>query len=222
MQLKGVSLPVPDLPVGRLVETPAEISGVIDAFLADGVLDPTSVAGHRLRLPRRRLPAAVQSALSAGLGGTGADALITNQDVDPTNVGTPPARSWTADQLRIERCSAARHDLVYLAGHFSANNLLAADYSSTVNATELTASTVDLANSLVLSAGCHSGYTIVDGDVDPQRDAGARLDPGVRPEAGDGDRRHRATSTATRTSSSTASGCTSNVAEALRGSARAR
>ena len=35
LQLKGVALPVPDLPVGRLVETPAEITGMIDAFLAD-------------------------------------------------------------------------------------------------------------------------------------------------------------------------------------------
>ena len=56
---------------------------------------------------------------------------------------------------------------MYLAGHFSANNLLAADYATTVNATELAASSVNLANSLVLSAGCHSGYTIVDGDAVP-------------------------------------------------------
>ena len=33
---------MPDLPVGRLVETPAEITGMIDAFLADSVLDPTT------------------------------------------------------------------------------------------------------------------------------------------------------------------------------------
>ena len=32
LQLKGVTLPVPELPVGRLVETPAEITGMIDAF----------------------------------------------------------------------------------------------------------------------------------------------------------------------------------------------
>ena len=56
---------------------------------------------------------------------------------------------------------------MYLAGHFSANNLLAADYATTVNATELAASSVNLTNSVILSAGCHSGYTIVDGDAVP-------------------------------------------------------
>ena len=165
LQVKGVSLPVPDLPVGRLVETPAEITGVIDAFLADGVLDPTTslVTGYDFLTDGAT---SVQDALSAGLGGSGADALITNQDVDPADTGTPPLRSWTADQLRTS-LFGARHDIVYLAGHFSANNLLAADYATTVNATELAASSVNLAGSLVLSAGCHSGYTIVDGEAVP-------------------------------------------------------
>ena len=36
-----------------------------------------------------------------------------------------------------------------------------------MNATELTASNVDLTNSVVFSAGCHSGYTVVDGDAVP-------------------------------------------------------
>ena len=92
--------------------------------------------------------------------------LITNQDVDPSDTGAPPLASWTADQLRTSLLGQ-RHDLVYLAGHFSANNLLAADYATTVNATELAASSVNLTNSVVLSAGCHSGYTIVDGDAVP-------------------------------------------------------
>ena len=165
LQLKGVSLPVPDLPVGRLVETPAEISGQIDAFLARRVIQPTTslVSGYDFLTDGA---SSVQTAFSAGLGGTGADSLITNQDVDPSVVGSPPTQSWTADHLR-SALLGARHDLIYLAGHFSANNLLAADYSSTMNATELTASSVDLSNSVVFSAGCHSGYTIVDGHVVP-------------------------------------------------------
>ena len=32
LQLKGETVPVPDLAVGRLVETPTEISGVLDAY----------------------------------------------------------------------------------------------------------------------------------------------------------------------------------------------
>ncbi len=81
-------------------------------------------------------------------------------------MGPPPAQSWNADQLRTALLGE-RHDIIYLAGHFSANNLLAADYTTTVNANELTASNVDLTNSLVFSAGCHSGYTVVDGDAVP-------------------------------------------------------
>ena len=58
-----------------------------------------------------------------------------------------------------------RHDLVFLAGHFSANSALAADYQTQVVTTELTASSVDLANSIVISAGCHAGYNLVDDDA---------------------------------------------------------
>ena len=55
-RLKGATLPVPDLAVGRLVETPAEISGVLDAYLGTtaGVVPHADlVARHRLRLPGR-------------------------------------------------------------------------------------------------------------------------------------------------------------------------
>ncbi len=60
-----------------------------------------------------------------------------------------------------------------------------------MNSTELSASTTSFENSIVFSAGCHSGYNIVNGDADSGRHAAARLGGGVRPEAGDGDRRHR-------------------------------
>src|SRR4029453_2741171 len=51
--------------------------------------------------------------------------------------------------------------------HFSANSALAADFSTSLYSTELAASPVDLTNSIVFSAGCHSGYNIVDGDAVP-------------------------------------------------------
>ena len=108
----------------------------------------------------------VQSTLSAGLGGSGADALISNQDVDPSDTGNPPTKSWTANHLRTALLGS-RHDLIYLSGHFSANNALAADYATTMDATELVASNVNLVNSVVFSAGCHSGYNIVDGHAVP-------------------------------------------------------
>ncbi len=64
-------------------------------------------------------------------------------------------------------CSASRHDVIFLAGHFSANSALAADFKTSVLTTDLAASTTDFTNSIVFSAGCHSGYNLVDGDAIP-------------------------------------------------------
>src|SRR5207249_1699487 len=100
--------------------------------------------------------------LSAGLG-SGANV---HSDTLITASGVPPAQSWTADQLRA-KLFGSRHDLIFLAGHFSANNTLAADFATTVNSTELGSSLVDMTNSIVWSAGCHSGYNIVDPDAIP-------------------------------------------------------
>ena len=57
LTIKGSVLPVPDLAVGRLVETPAEIDGQIQQFLGLTRPDPADaevLAGHRLRLPHQR------------------------------------------------------------------------------------------------------------------------------------------------------------------------
>ena len=76
------------------------------------------------------------------------------------------AGSWTAAQLRT-KLFESRHDVIFLAGHFSANSALAADFTTSVLTTDLAASTTDFTNSIVFSAGCHSGYNLVDGDAIP-------------------------------------------------------
>ena len=78
-----------------------------------------------------------------------------------------PRQSWTADPAEARQLLGSRHDLIFLGGHFSANNALAADYATTLNSTDLAASSVNLTNSIVFSAGCHSGYNIVNGDAVP-------------------------------------------------------
>ena len=96
--------------------------------------------------------------------------MITDADVPPSTVteGAPSRReSWTATDLR-NSLLGSRHDLVFLAGHFSANNTLAADYDTTVNSTELAnAPDGNFTDALVFSVGCHSGYTIVDDEGVP-------------------------------------------------------
>ena len=75
--------------------------------------------------------------------------------------------AWTADAARRRSSSARRHDVVFLAGHFSANSALAADFTTSLLTTDLAASTTDFTNAIVFSAGCHSGYNIVDADAIP-------------------------------------------------------
>jgi CSLREA domain-containing protein len=165
----GLQMPVPDLPVGRLVETPTEIDGMLQAYMSlngGGVATPTSslVTGYDFMTQSAN---AVEADLQAGLGaGATNDTLITNDGVSPSDTGTPPEHSWTAAQLEAALLGK-RHDLIYLGGHFSANNTLAADYTTTMNAQDLANSSVNLENAIVFSAGCHSGYDIVPGDAVP-------------------------------------------------------
>ncbi|MBO9521930.1 MAG: hypothetical protein J7518_10380 [Nocardioidaceae bacterium] len=169
--LKGATLPVPDLAVGRLVETPAQITGALNRYaaLSGGVLPTRSalVTGYDFLTD-----AADQATgqLEAGLGAGRTDQLITDRDVAPgtTTVGGVPDRrhSWTADDLR-SAFLGKRHDVVLLAGHFSANSALAADDRTQLLTTEVRDSAADLTNALVMSLGCHSGYNIVDSDAIP-------------------------------------------------------
>ena len=171
MQLnRGVSqIPIPLISVGRLVETAAEATGVVEAYLGttDGVIPtPTSslVTGYDFL---EDAATEVSRELLAGIGNQPSE-LITPRDVSPEEVRPYPDDptvpgddlSWTADHLRDE-LFGSRHDLVYLAGHFSASSALAADYDTRLLASELVASDVDLVNAIVFSAGCHSGYNIV-------------------------------------------------------------
>ena len=55
--------------------------------------------------------------------------------------------------------------MIFLAGHFSANSALAADFTTSLLTTDLQASTTNFTNAIVFSAGCHSGYNIVDADA---------------------------------------------------------
>ena len=160
ISLYSSAFPIPDLAVGRLVETASEVSGMLDAYTAtSGVVHPSSslVTGYDFLADAA---GAAQVDLSAGTG-TAADTLIT-----PFNVAPTDPLSWTAAQLKTKFLNT-RHDLVFLAGHFSANSALAADFKTSVLTTDLASSALDQSNVIVLSIGCHSGYNIVDGAAVP-------------------------------------------------------
>ena len=98
----------------------------------------------------------VRDEFTAGMGAAGVvDSLIADQALSPLD----PA-NWTADDLAALLLKN-RYDLAFLAGHFSANSALAADYATSVLASDLDSAPVDLTNAIYFSAGCHSGYNIV-------------------------------------------------------------
>ncbi len=102
---------------------------------------------------------------SAGISNR--ESLITPNDISPQNTNSYAAGGpWTATDLRTKLLDATRHDVIFLAGHFSANSALAADFTTSMLTTDLLASpTGHFTNSLVMSAGCHAGYNIVDTDA---------------------------------------------------------
>jgi hypothetical protein len=144
LSLPSNDFPVPGLAVGRLVETAPEIAGVIDAYVAvDGVIVPKSslVTGYDFLA---QAADAVKTELASGIGVAGApmDALITPDGVSPQDKRPFPAGPWTAGDLG-GKLFGARHDVIFLAGHFSANSALAADFTTSLVTTDLAASTTD-------------------------------------------------------------------------------
>ena len=155
VSFKSHFIPVPDLAVGRLVETPDDIMVMLDAYLGtpDGVVTPGSafVSGYDFLAESAE---AVQVELEAGTGQP-ATTLIAPRDQAPQD-----PNAWTAEEL-IDLFLGQRHDLSFLAGHFSASSTLAADFTTRMTTEDLLASPVDLTNSIIVSPGCHSGYNIV-------------------------------------------------------------
>ena len=178
---------MPGLAVGRLVETADRDRRACST--------PTSQAGGVVAPGPRSSPATTSSPTRPNAVQDGArrpararapTLLITpngKSPQDPRRRGPPPSSRT--------KLLGSRHDVIFLAGHFSANSALAADFTTSLLTTDLAASTVDLTNAIVFSAGCHAGYNLVDGDARAGRDAAARLGAGVRAEAGDAGRRHR-------------------------------
>jgi CSLREA domain-containing protein len=162
VSFKSSTIPIPELAVGRLVETAADATTQLNAYLAtpNGVTTlstPPLVTGYDFL---EDVALAVEAELEAGTGQT-ADTLIADRNLAPAD-----PLSWTADDLRAVLLGS-RHDLTFLAGHFSASGALAADYTTRMTAEELITSPVNLQNAIIFSAGCHSGYNIVDADGVP-------------------------------------------------------
>lgn len=165
ISLNGTDMPLPDLAVGRLVETPDDIIAYLTAYAATngGVAPaPTSafITGYDFLAD---VATSVKRELTAGLGnGATVNSLITPREISPDD-----PRSWTAYQLD-SALDARRYDLMFLAGHFASNNALAADFKTAYLTSDLMASPTNMKNVLVYSVGCHSGYNLQNEDGIPQ------------------------------------------------------
>ena len=156
--LGGHTLALPDLAVGRLVDTAGDISAAVNAYIqADGTIAPTSslITGYDFV---GDAAVAIKAEMDAGTNST-ADTLIQPPGEPPTG-----PNAWTANQLRT-KLFGGNSDIAVLSGHFSAGSLLAADYATELSAAEIAHSTADLTNILVLALGCHGGYTIPNNDL---------------------------------------------------------
>ena len=154
---KTNTLPVPQLAVGRLVENAAEATTMLNAFIAaNGIVSPTSslVSGYDFHYDSAT---DMVGEFQAGMGTT-PDTLLS-----PSTQSNQAPGTWTADDLRAKLLNQ-RHDILYLAGHFSDGGLLAADYSTSLLASELISASANLSNAIIFSPGCHVAYNTVDGD----------------------------------------------------------
>jgi CSLREA domain-containing protein len=154
----GHTLALPDLAVGRLVDTASDISTAVNAYiLTEGVIVPNSslITGYDFV---GDAAVAIKAEMDAGTN-SAAETLIQAPGLPPTD---PSA--WTADQLRTKLLTSD-YDIAMLSGHFSAGNLLAADYTTMLSAAEIAQSSADLTDVLILALGCHGGYSIPNGDL---------------------------------------------------------
>lgn len=154
----GHTLPLPNLAVGRLVETATDISAAVNTYIqTNGVIVPTSalVTGYDFV---GDAAVAIQAEMEAATN-SAADTLIQPPGEPPTG-----PNAWTADQLRTKLFSG-NFDIAMLSGHFSAGDLLAADYTTMLSAEEIARSSADLTDVLILALGCHGGYSVPNLDL---------------------------------------------------------
>jgi len=154
----GFTLAYPGLATGRLVDTANDISAAVNAYIeTGGEIKPNSslVTGYDFVADAAE---AVAAELDAGTNST-ADTLI-----QPVGQAPSGPDAWTAEQLRT-KLLAGNFDIAMLTGHFSAGNLLAADYTTQLTAKEIDEAMPDLTDDLFFILGCHGGYTIPSSDL---------------------------------------------------------
>jgi len=135
---------IPDIAGGRLIETPAQIIGMIDAFLADNNLNIRSAAitGYDF----------VQDGAKA--------ACDTLQRVDIPSDCSLMGESWGSDDFK-DQILNRHHDITSINGHAYYEMFLTPD-DKNIWASDFANSSTDFAGTLFYTVGCHSGLNVPD------------------------------------------------------------
>jgi hypothetical protein len=143
--VNGREVYLPQYGIGRLVESPGEIAGMIDSYLVSPVLSAQNalVTGYDFLIDEA-------DAIHADLSGHGV-----------TPIDTLISPTWTAGDFRTLTFGAQTYDLVSLNSHFDHFSFFPNDPTD-VLATEFGLSS-NLDGALVFSVGCHSGLNMPDG-----------------------------------------------------------
>ncbi len=136
---------IPDLASGRLVETPAQIIGQVDTFLAGPSLnlDNAAVTGYDF----------IRDGAQAHCNTLQSDSL----SADCTLIGN----SWTRSDF-ISRVLQTHHDVTSINGHANEYGF-GTPSGEFIGVSDFTGTTVDFARAIFYTVGCHSGYNVPDG-----------------------------------------------------------
>ncbi|HUM72157.1 MAG TPA: C25 family cysteine peptidase, partial [Chloroflexota bacterium] len=145
--MRGREFYLPQLAVGRLVETPTEMLGMVDSFLADSVIEPGDalITGYDFLIDQA-------NAITASLQSQGIPLLNQTHLID---------NSWTAvDFANTLFSQPVAPGLISLNSHFEHYRFFPNDPQD-VYATQIVAAT-DYNGALIFSVGCHSGLNVTD------------------------------------------------------------
>ncbi|MBI4333784.1 MAG: PKD domain-containing protein, partial [Chloroflexi bacterium] len=165
MAWQGRELYIPDVPTGRLVETPQEMIAAADAFLAvNGILSP-------------------RTAFVSGYEGftDGAQTMAANLASGGLGVSTLLGATWSAADLRSRMLGQLPSDILIPNAHFTHYAALSAagfnakqnDIMSSVQVQQAVGA---LVNRILSTLGCHSGLSVPD-RASRAADPGLGVDP---------------------------------------------
>lgn len=151
---RGRELYIPDLAIGRLIETPDEIIAFIDEFLDNSqiTLGQVLVTGYDF----------VKDTARANCRDWRAE--LGPGSVDCSLIGD----SWTADDLRARQLTAAPPFKVQSINGHADHYREGAPHGQPIDAGEISSASSDLSRGLIYTLGCHSGL-----NVPPENGAGS-------------------------------------------------